>query len=240
MEKTSSFHCQWVTERLIVIHYFHLLLNTCGSCGRANIPRLSSACRHSQRWWWSNEPRCLARFVNAVKQRAVYTDSCSHQTSPVALRRISRTNFACHPCTTRRMCGTNTYLLVLYNAINWLLPHSSKTLPGGVFPQTLAGPEGSGVQTSACVRVVPVVWRSLENPSSSAVWRRQTTVWEQGKRSRHWTYCGSLCYWWLDSRSRDCSTVGVEWRVLYMVSTPSPFTKEALKVLQLIFRDMKA
>ena len=47
------------------------------------------------------------------------------------------------------MCGTNTYLLVLYNAINWLLPHSSKTLPGGVIPQTLAGPEGSGVQTSA-------------------------------------------------------------------------------------------
>ena len=138
MEKTSSFHCQRVTERLIVIRYFHLLLNT---CGRANIPRLSSACRHSQHWWWSNEPRCLACFVNAVKQHAiyhVYTDRCSHQASPVALRRISRTNFARHPCTTRRMCGTNTYLLVLYNAINWLLPHSSKTLLGGVIPQTLS------------------------------------------------------------------------------------------------------
>ena len=80
-----------------------------------------------------------ARFVNAVKQRGiyrVYTDRCSHQTSPVALRRISGTNFARHPCTTRwRMCSTSTYL---YNAINWLLPHSSKTLQDGVIPQTLS------------------------------------------------------------------------------------------------------
>ena len=75
--------------------------------------------------------------MNAVKQRAiyrVYTDRCSHQASPVALP-VEQT---LHAIRVPRMCGTNTYLLVLYNAINWLLPHSSKTLPDGVIPQTLS------------------------------------------------------------------------------------------------------
>lgn len=47
----------------------------------------------------------------------------------------------------------------------------------------------------------------------------------------------------IDDWTQDPETVPrLAWSdvMLYMVSTPCPFTKEALKVLQLIFRDMKA
>ena len=84
-----------------------------------------------------------------------------------------------------RMCGTNTYLLVLYNAINWLLPHSSKTLPGGVIPQTLScgarrvwgpdycSPTSSILQQRVVRRCSPtsnilqqrVVWRCSPTPA---------------------------------------------------------------------------
>ena len=55
-------------------------------------------------------------------------------------------SFTASTSTWQRMCGTRTYF-----AINWLLPHSSKTLSGGVIPQTLSrtarrvwGPDYSG------------------------------------------------------------------------------------------------
>ena len=47
----------------------------------------------------------------------------------------------------------------------------------------------------------------------------------------------------IDDWTQDPETVPrLAWSdmMLYLVSTPSLFTKEALKVLQLIFRDMKA
>ena len=47
----------------------------------------------------------------------------------------------------------------------------------------------------------------------------------------------------IDDWTQDLETVPrLAWSdvMLYMISMPSPFTKEALKVPQLIFRDMKA